>query len=525
MEELEEPLTMDWQDYWSLLVRRRRMILVAVFVCWLAGWGASWLLPARYRSETLLLVEPPKVPQEYVASNVANDFQLQIQTMTQRILSRARLLRIIDNFHLDPARSAVPDEQVARMRKDIEIKQEETPGHKQLAAFRISYTAGSPLLAQQVAERLTSLFIAENLAAQRTQSESTTQFLQNEVEAARQAMAAQEAQLGRFKAQHLGELPSQAAGNMQMVAGLQARAERLTAALSHAREQRLYLESLLGQYREVEVVNTAPPEDPQLVRLRSELAEARMRYTDANSYVRRLQAQIDAIEKPRADGVMRTVSGGKTLMSAASMQAATPRMQVQSQIKSNEQEIRDAESQLKETEAQLRQCQSRLNAAPIYEQQLAVLTRDYEQLKDNHESLLKKQMQSQLATNLEISQQDAQLSVLDPPSLPARASWPDRMRFSLGGLAAGLLLGISAALAWEKSGNRIWRERDIRHLMAHHIPENVETIAPLVMVGIPHIAEPGEANAVRRRRRMEWGLVSAVCLAIAAANMISLLRG
>jgi succinoglycan biosynthesis transport protein ExoP len=55
---------------------------------------------ARYKSSTLILVEQPTMPKDYVAPNVTDDLQTRLQSITQQILSRSRLLLIIDKLHL-----------------------------------------------------------------------------------------------------------------------------------------------------------------------------------------------------------------------------------------------------------------------------------------------------------------------------------------------------------------------------------------------------------------------------------------
>lgn len=526
MPEIEESQSLELKDYWGAIARHRWAVIATIFICWSLAWVASWILPPRYRSETLILVEQQKVPQQYVASNVAMDFQQQLQTMSERILSRARLLRIIDDFHLYQGRGQrlSPDEMVDLMRKDIEVQQEETQNHKQLTAFHVDYSSSKPALAQQVASRLTSLFIQENLLAQQQQSESTTQFLAASLDQARQVLTTQEEKIRVFKAQYLGELPSQAQSNMQILSGLQARADHLTAQLSRSQEQRLYLESLLTQYHAVDVSVAPAPEDPELVRLRAELAEARTRYTESNSYVKSLKAQIEAAEKRKPQSTAKPGESAKVVTSA-DMAAMTPMMQVQSQLKANEQEIKNTEAQLKDTDAQIRAYQVKLNSAPIHEQQLAVLMRDYDQLKANYDSLLKKQMDSQLATNMENRQEGAQFVILDAPSLPAKPYSPNRIKFSLGGLGAGIFFGIVIAIAWELISNKIRRERDVVHLMSCKVPENVELISPLVMVGIPHMSAPQDKQQRARRLRLEWAVGAVVCLIIVAGNVISITRG
>src|SRR5207253_333065 len=167
------------------LCRRRWWLLLGVFVTWAMASITAWILAAEYRSETLILVEQQKVPEHYVISNVTTDLQDRLQSMTQQILSRTRLQRIIEGFHLyaGERNRLGPDELVERLRKDIKIELVKAPGRRdELTAFRIYYSSGDPRIAQQVTSQLTSLFIEENLQARQQQSESTTGLLLTRLE-------------------------------------------------------------------------------------------------------------------------------------------------------------------------------------------------------------------------------------------------------------------------------------------------------------------------------------------------------
>src|SRR5437868_14897852 len=97
---LEEQTGPSAQGWWLRLCRRRVMISLSVFIGWLLLTGVVWFIPAKYRSETLILVEQQRVPEHYVESNVAVDLQQRLQSMSEQILSRTRLMAIIDKFHL-----------------------------------------------------------------------------------------------------------------------------------------------------------------------------------------------------------------------------------------------------------------------------------------------------------------------------------------------------------------------------------------------------------------------------------------
>src|SRR5207248_8439362 len=137
----------------ATVVRRRRLIAAGFFCGWTLVLAITWMLPPRYRSETLILIEQQKVPEQYVVSNVASDLQDRLQSMTEQILSRTRLQDVIANFHLyasDGRRTDI-DAAIERMRKDIKIelvRSSDRPAD--LSAFKVSYSAPTAQLAQQV---------------------------------------------------------------------------------------------------------------------------------------------------------------------------------------------------------------------------------------------------------------------------------------------------------------------------------------------------------------------------------------
>ena len=105
----------------SILIRRRWLILLPLAL----GLGAApWIagrLPQVYRSETLIMVIPQRVPDSYVRSTVTATVEDRLPTISEQILSRTRLERVITDFDLYPelrGRAAMEDV-VARMRSDI----------------------------------------------------------------------------------------------------------------------------------------------------------------------------------------------------------------------------------------------------------------------------------------------------------------------------------------------------------------------------------------------------------------------
>src|SRR5580693_6722436 len=299
----------DLHHYLGIVRRRHMQFLIPLLLGWLVVWGASWVLPSRYRSGTLILVEQPTMPKDYVTPNVNDDLQDRLRSITQQILSRTRLLHIIDqmNLYADSHAHLTPDEKVEHMRKDIEIELV-SDAQNRVSAFNVYYLSHNPQVAQNVTSELTNLFISENLEVRQQQSEDTTKFLEGRLETARKVLSDQEQKIREFKGQHVGELPAQLATNLQILTGLQAQLQNEEDSLNTARQQHVYLQTLADQYRSLQgtpktTAGTAtvglPAIDEELEKLRAQLTDLSSHYTDRHPDVRKLKEQIAETEKIR----------------------------------------------------------------------------------------------------------------------------------------------------------------------------------------------------------------------------------
>jgi uncharacterized protein involved in exopolysaccharide biosynthesis len=141
-------------------------------------------------------------------------------------------------------------------------------------------------------------------------------------------------------------------------------------------------------------------------------------------------------------------------------------MQLQSQLKANQLEIASRSKSIKDLQSQLGLYQGRLNSSPGREQEFADITRDYNQSRANYDSLLAKKNQSEMATNLEKTQQGERFRMIDPPNLPSRPYSPNRLKMAFVGLAVGLVLGVGGVVAAEYSDPRLHSERELKKLIS-----------------------------------------------------------
>jgi succinoglycan biosynthesis transport protein ExoP len=490
-EELQESgFPIDFAEIKGIVRRRRWHFLVPFFCGWLLVWGASWVIPSTYRSGTLILVEQPSVPEKYVVSNIDSDIQQQLDSITQQILSRTRLLRIIDKLGLyDKERKRKStDDLVEMMRKDIEIELSHGDD-KKLSAFNIYYANRDPRMAEAATSELANLFITENLEQRQKRSENTTNFLQDQLDQARAKLTAQEAKLRVFKDQHLGELPTQTQSNLQILTGLQSQLQANQDSLNRAKQQNAYLESLTNQYRAMGQ-GSKPGEagpaglaavDKELDQLKAQLADLTSHYTDKHPDVRKTKEQIARTEKMRERIVAELNSPASNSNPAPAPTASfdpktAPVLEMEGQLKANRLEIANREAEIKDEQAKIIQYQARLNMAPVMEQQFADITRDYDQSKTDYEALLAKKNQSEMSTDLEKTQQAEHFRMLDPPNLPVKPYKPNRLMLCGAGLAVGFVLGGAFAVGKEKLSGKVYTEREIKKLVPFDVIGEIPAI-------------------------------------------------
>lgn len=532
LDDLDQQSSRGLADYWAIALEHRWTILLPLFFGWIMVWTASWFVPSKYTSEALILVEQQKIPEQYVVPNVTVSLQERLQSMTEQILSRTRLQATINRYNLYANRKGLDrllsrGDAITQMRRDIQIDSVDSASHPgQLTAFKIAYTASSPQLAQEVNKELTSMFLAEDLKSQQELSEGTTAFLESQLDDAKRKLEEQEAKVRAFKAKHFGDLPSQSETNVSILSGLQNQLEGTQRNLDAAKQQKLYLESLEQQYESAQANlgsdDSSGPSvaslEKELTDLRVRLADVRTRLTDDHPDVIALKDRIAKTEKLKNSlEAENTANAEKTKAPkavdpsvAASVQrgATTPMMQVQGQLKAVALEISNYEKHVRDLEGQIADYRNRLNMTPQTEQELADVSRGYEESKANYNSLLQKQNQSQLATSLQEHQQGQQFRELDPPSFPFKPSAPNRLLLSVGGLMGGGALGLGLALLLELKNNVVRKEQDLEGV-----------IPARVLVGIPHLNEPGEDRFEAILSKLEIAAVTLMLLLILVGNL------
>jgi len=432
------------------------------------GLAACLVLPKKYTSTTLVLVEQPTVPKDVIKPVITDDLNQRMASMKAQILSRSRLESIINKFNLYPQeRHATHMEELVEKLKaavDVELIQpmagsinHEPPG------FNVSVTFGNPQLAQQICQEITSMFMEQNATVRVAQSNKTTQFLTEQLNEAKAKLEEQDKRLAQFKAEHLVSMPEQEQTNLTLLSGMNTQLDATTQALTRAQQDKSLNETLLtnqeANWKAAQVGQQNPEtQDQELTALQQQLSALLAKYTPVHPDVIKVKAQIEELNRKMAE-----TPAPKPAPSAAQPALREPPaiQQLRSRIKQDEFTIVDMTKRQGQIQDQIRAIQGRLQASPVVEQQLKELTRSYQTASDIYNELLKKRENSAMATDLEHQQQGENFRVLDAPSLPSTPSFPKKIVFVGGSIGAGLVLSLGILYLLAVSDKAMYSERDV----------------------------------------------------------------
>jgi len=456
-------LTME--DYTRMLKRRFRLILVSTIVFLAVGVGLSYILPKIYVSQTLVLIEQQKVPEDYVKPVVDEDLSGRLASMKEQILSRSRIEPIITKFNLFAGKRDM-DDRVDLTRKAIkvtQIKSEQSNATKGMPGFFVSFEARDARTAQQVCGEITSLFVSENLSAREQSAEGTSDFLKQQLEDSKGKLDEQDAKLADFERKYIGRLPGQEATNNNTLQALTTQLDAVTQSVNHLQQNETFLETMVAQQTQstqgTDAVSgiSADERRAQLKTLTEQKQALDALYTpdhpDVVAISRKitaLQAQID--QSPADSAPINNVV----------VQTASPQLQqLRAQLRAAQQSTAAERQEQVRINKQIKADESKIEASPVVEEEYKQITRDHDTALAFYNSLLTKMNESSMATALEQRQQGEQFRVMDAPNLPDAPRFPNPLIFAGGGLAGGLFLGVLIAAFLEYRDTALRTESDI----------------------------------------------------------------
>lgn len=517
----------------------------------------AFLWPRTYTSTATILIEEQDIPPDLVRSTVTTYAWQRIQTINQRVMTRATLLNIIDKYDLyaDERRRKTSEEILEEMRGDIKVEPisadviDPRSGRPMPAtiAFTLSYDGRRADVAQKVANELTSLYLNENLKSRTERAEETYTFLTDETNRMGAEIAELESRLASFKERNVDKLPELAGFNHQLVERTQSELREAQAQIRSLEERKFYLEGQLGQLSPTSPMYAPTGErilDPatRLKMLKTELAAATAKYSPRHPDVVRLQEEIDGLEKEigpvspaqeqarRMTKVRNELAGvrekygenhpdvARLRSELESLEKALPSrppesavladkpdnpayINIQSQLEGVNSQIRSLEKKRQELTARIADYERRIAMSPAVEREYLELKRNHDNAQLKYRELKAKQLEAQVGQQLEKERKGERFSLIDPPQIPEQPSRPNRTAIVVLGFILSLAGAFGYLLVAEALDGSVRGPRMITAILG---------VAPLSILPVVENSE----DLKRRRRKRRLALHSTVAAVV-----------
>jgi polysaccharide chain length determinant protein (PEP-CTERM system associated) len=521
---MPEPKPFDIHDYIQIGLRRKWYIIVPVVISILVSFGVYKYLPKVYRATTLILVQSQKIPESYVRPTVTESVNERLSTISQEILSRTRLEKVIEEFNLfSEIRTKVPMEEIVGMMRGMVGVKVEWSRDRAQNTFTISYEGKEPRAVMMVTNRLASMFIEENLRVREQMAEGTSNFLSKELQSIDDQLRKKEHDIREYKERNIGRLPQQLDTNLRMLERLQQQLQTTSENIRATEDRIVLLENQMNQLKQPTSMRRSEAEvgadsgsntgglasrrgsENELIaewnNLKRDLATAQSKYTDNHPDVIALKKKLSRLE-PRMKELLENQEVLAEAKSGNRKERTTTKdfdsfmqdpntqrliAQYRERYDNAVLELNRSKEEAKKLKEQIAVYQKGIEETPKREQELILLTRDYDLMKANYQSLQEKRIQAQMAENLERKRQGEQFKILDPARLPEKPFKPDRNKILLIGAMMGLMAGLG--LTW-------FRESLDR---SFHSVSDVEVyLAIPVIATIPNLKEEQNLSAKRR---------------------------
>lgn len=555
---MEEENVKTIAEYLEVIYRRKRLLIISFLTVGFLSFILAMKLPPVYRSYATILIEDQQIPRSMVQTTITDFADKRIQLIKQRVMTRDRILSIIQKhkLYLDERDRLVPSELVTRFQEDTEIamisadvRDPQSRGGKATIAFTIAFNDRSPVLAQAVANELVSLFLNENTRTRAQRAAKTTEFLKDEADKLKKEIEGIDIKIMDYKAKHGNSLPEMQATNLAAIDRSREQFRQTESDIRIVRDRIAYLTESMHQAKdEIPTLQTNKPlsKEERLRLLKSEYIRLSSLYTDKHPDTLRVKYQIQNLE-PGFTGEADVSDVNRELEDAEKELAQLkdkysenhPDVLQQMQLVENltkkaiesrvdDVEIKESDSrgsahyialagQLRTSEHELEHLLkqkadllTRIEELQRYIDKMPLVEKEYQELLIMRQTSMRKfadleakYREAKLAQTLEEEQKGETFTIIEPPIAPDKPDKPNRKKIMVMGLGAGVGFGLVLIILLEMLYEVIRGPKAL---------ERITGIQPIVV--IPYIENPQDIAQRKKRIKIIW--IVSVLLVIAA---------
>jgi len=550
-------------DYLALLKRNKSSIWMTSLAIFVVAAAIVMAWPSTYRSSATILIEEQEIPGDLVRSTITTFAVKRLQIISQRVMTRTNLLRIIDRYELykDKRDKETPEEIVERMRQDSNLNMitaevvDPRTGRPTTAtiAFNLTFDSRYPETALKVTNELTSLYLNENIKNRQDKAAEASEFLTIETDRLAKEIANLESKLADFKEQHASALPEFKEHNFMLIQRLERDILETQNTLRSLEDRRFYLQGQLMQLKPGAPLFSSTGErilgpadrlmslqteydqlssryhfdHPDLIKMRNELASLRASTgaTQATSTseqlkeLTRLRTELAANSKryrpnhpeivtlkKNIDSLEEAIKQNKFNNFNREFYEKSPEnpayIAIKAQLDGVKNDIKAYKQQINQFRQKLEETEKRLSQSPQIEREYLTLARNHENALHQYQEIKAKQMEATISQELERDSKSERFSLVESPALPEKPIKPNRPALIVLSIILAIGIGLGQALLRELSTGSVYSDREIFLLLG-----------AMPLSSIPYYEN--EAEIAQRKRHKIIGIASGIGLVIA----------
>ncbi len=481
--------------YISIFLRRFHYFALVTIVVSAAAIATSILLPTKYYSDALLLVESPQIPEELAATTVQSNPAEMLEVIEQRLLTRTNLLEIASQFNVFEDRASMfPDDVVEEMRRATTTRISTGPDRASL--FMIGFEAEDSQTAALVVGDYVTRILESNVALRTGRAEGTLEFFEQEIERLSADLSRKSAEILQFKNANINALPENLDYTLARHDEIRDRLleiDREIGGLGQQRERLILIFNATGGVGSNQQ-DLRSPKERELDQVREELTEALTIYSETNPRVKLLRGRMERLEAAVAS---------ETGSEPDEAGAAKPVTILDVQLAELDARVAQLKEEKVGLEAQFDILSEALAKIPGNSIALEALERDYVNIQTQYNQAVSRGSDAATGERIELLSKGERISVINPPVASREPSFPNRPLIAIGGIVGAVFLGICLVLLMEVLNRSIRRPTELTRSLG---------ISPLAT--IPLIRTPGEI--VMRRGIILGSIVMVTSVAVGA---------
>ena len=494
----------------DVLIRGRWFLIVPLCISLTLGLGMTLTANKTYEAATMILVQPQRVPINYIKSVVSSGIGERISTISQQVLSRSNLEQIIEQFGLYENSSGIyQEEKIEALRKQIKVKIENSRGGSE--AFSISFTGSEPERVMRIANTLASYFMDENLKVREAQAIGTSEFLDSELEKTQKRLEEKEQKLAAFRAKYLGGLPDELESNLRTLDRMQKEVTDKAMLLREVNTSISQLDSQISSmaatggsgtggddFLSFDLEESEEGDDSAVQAAQEKYDALLLRYTEKHPDVKKLKSIIEKLkqklEAAKEEEELPSAESEEDILPDMGMDPVAPLKAQRAQLVA---EANNIQAEVSAIQEKMKNYAQRVEDTPKRELELQSLTRDYSNIQDVYNSILDRKLEAELSVNMEKKQKGEQFRILDHARLPEKPISPNVKMMFLLSIAGGLGLGGGILFLKELLTFSVIRRDD-----------QIDTLLGLpILASIPPLEKPNG----RTKKKIEWIMFICCC--------------